>query len=274
VVCYNNIIVFSDSLTDDGNDYKYSGFPPSPPYWKGRFSDGPTWLEQVAKEFNGIPVINRGFGGSTTNNSYLFSTYNNYTVPSLNQMVTNTTDLAPYATKESLYIIFTGHNDIVGLLYPEMYTVNKNYTVDTIVDNILGAIDLIKKTYNGSQFLVISCIPVNHAPALADAPDKSIPVKIKGLINELNQQLFSKLPSTVKTLDFHAWFENAYTHPGRFGLRTDNGPCVSVTGNSTTVCSNPGSHFYFDSFHPEKKVHQAWGKWAAQQIRKIFPHKR
>lgn len=45
----NKIVFFGDSLTDDGRLYHYllQQVPKSPPYYKGRFSNGPTWAENI-----------------------------------------------------------------------------------------------------------------------------------------------------------------------------------------------------------------------------------
>jgi outer membrane lipase/esterase len=38
---FTNVIVYGDSLSDNGNLYALMGEPPSSPYWMGRFSNGP-----------------------------------------------------------------------------------------------------------------------------------------------------------------------------------------------------------------------------------------
>ena len=38
---FTNLYVFGDSLSDSGNDFASGEGPPSPPYFGGRFSDGP-----------------------------------------------------------------------------------------------------------------------------------------------------------------------------------------------------------------------------------------
>lgn len=44
-----NLYVFGDSLSDSGNLFAATGVePPSPPYFKGRSSDGPVWVENLA----------------------------------------------------------------------------------------------------------------------------------------------------------------------------------------------------------------------------------
>ena len=45
---YNRVIAFGDSLSDNGNLYKNTGQPPSPPYYNGRLSNGPTWIELLS----------------------------------------------------------------------------------------------------------------------------------------------------------------------------------------------------------------------------------
>jgi len=42
---YNRLVVFGDSLSDNGNLYAVSGQPVSPPYFQGRFSNGPVFTE-------------------------------------------------------------------------------------------------------------------------------------------------------------------------------------------------------------------------------------
>ena len=48
---HTKFIVFGDSLSDMGNAYNsIARLPQSPPYWNGRFSDGPVWAELVSQQ--------------------------------------------------------------------------------------------------------------------------------------------------------------------------------------------------------------------------------
>ncbi len=64
------IIFFGDSLSDDGNLLqKLKIVPKSPPYYKGRFSNGITWAEHVSNHFYNksyINSVNYCYGGATT----------------------------------------------------------------------------------------------------------------------------------------------------------------------------------------------------------------
>jgi phospholipase/lecithinase/hemolysin len=47
---FGGLYAFGDSLTDNGNAYSWTRgkIPKSPPYWKGRFAEGPNWYDIVA----------------------------------------------------------------------------------------------------------------------------------------------------------------------------------------------------------------------------------
>lgn len=66
----NDIIFFGDSLSDNGNLHRYFSFiPKSPPYYDGRFSNGPTWSDDLSASLNnkfGISSDNYAVGGATT----------------------------------------------------------------------------------------------------------------------------------------------------------------------------------------------------------------
>jgi phospholipase/lecithinase/hemolysin len=49
----NTIVVFGDSLSDNGNLYQYMQhkIPPSPPYFAGHFTNGHTWVEDLAASY-------------------------------------------------------------------------------------------------------------------------------------------------------------------------------------------------------------------------------
>ena len=65
----NEIVFFGDSLSDDGNLYqKIKIVPKSPPYYKGRFSNGITWAEHLGNFLYDKYYINYSnycYGGGT-----------------------------------------------------------------------------------------------------------------------------------------------------------------------------------------------------------------
>jgi len=67
---FKEFIVIGDSLSDNGNLYAklLKIIPKSPPYYNGRFSNGPTWAEDVGKYYvdkYNIPYKIIAYGGAT-----------------------------------------------------------------------------------------------------------------------------------------------------------------------------------------------------------------
>ncbi len=65
---FSHIAIFSDSLSDTGNFYRLSGGYPPPPYFEGRFCNGPLWVEYLAAELgmNYDAADNFAVAGATT----------------------------------------------------------------------------------------------------------------------------------------------------------------------------------------------------------------
>lgn len=64
---YTSFWALGDSLSDDGNLYAATGGQaPPPPYFEGRFSNGPVWAEHVAADFaaKGLATGNFAYGGA------------------------------------------------------------------------------------------------------------------------------------------------------------------------------------------------------------------
>lgn len=73
---FKELLVFGDSLSDVGNYYIVSeNSSPKEPYYEGRFSNGPLWIEVFAEEM-GFPAVkpslaggmNYAYGGARTGN--------------------------------------------------------------------------------------------------------------------------------------------------------------------------------------------------------------
>jgi len=57
-------VVFSDSLSDSGKLKERVYVLPGSPYWAGRFSNGPNWIDYL-EAWSEIPVQNHSFGGAS-----------------------------------------------------------------------------------------------------------------------------------------------------------------------------------------------------------------
>lgn len=67
---FQGFVVFGDSLSDNGNLYEFMKhrLPASPPYYEGRFTNGPVWVELLAEKAHSnihqVVLENYAFGGA------------------------------------------------------------------------------------------------------------------------------------------------------------------------------------------------------------------
>jgi phospholipase/lecithinase/hemolysin len=271
VAAVDRIIAYADSFTDNGNDYSHSGFPVSPPYWNGRFSNGPTWFEQVAKNLKskGITVSNNGYGGATTNNADAYSEFNGWTVPGVVQQV-ETLDVK--ATEDSLFLIYIGYNDLNAIVNPDQYNVvNNKYSKEKIASNVVTSVQNIISKYSPKNILILNTPPFWQWPVVKDE-DKPSAKELTESYNALVESEIKKIDNgntEIKFLDDYSWWNEAIANPQQFGLETANGPCNPGIGNNNP-CADPATHFFWDSYHPEAKAHKAFGDWATKQIESLY----
>src|SRR4051812_8541313 len=69
---FTKLVVLGDSLSDTGNLFAATGgaIPPSP-YYLGRFSNGPVWVEYLAEALD-VPFEDYAYGGAKTDEGNLF----------------------------------------------------------------------------------------------------------------------------------------------------------------------------------------------------------
>ncbi|KAI8085761.1 SGNH hydrolase-type esterase domain-containing protein [Gilbertella persicaria] len=268
VSAFDRIIAYADSFTDNGNDYRHSQFPPSPPNYQGRFSNGPTWLEYVAQNLSDYTVINNGYGGATTNNGDVYSLFNGFTVPGLLQQIET---IEVNGTSDDLYLIYIGYNDLNSILNPDQYqVVNKNYTKEKVADNVITGVKNLIEKYNAQQFLILNVPPFEYWPVIPEDNKEYAKQFIQDYNTLVKQALEDEIQDAELTiLDDHRWFLGQLENPERLGLSITNGPCSYGLGN-TTICDDPETHFFWDSYHPEAKVHEALGAWATDQMKALY----
>jgi len=190
---YDRMHVFGDSLSDTGNVFLATGgaAPPSPPYYNGRFSDGPVWSEQFAAAL-GLqltalqspslnPVadnINFAFGSAQTGGQNRvpdnrFPPPDNQ-VPGLLGQVSIYTQTLP-VDPDALHVVWSGANDYILPFYEPIVfgTVFDTYaqpdTVTTI-GNIAAAIGLLAA--EGVTDILVPNLPdLGAVPLGARLPD-------------------------------------------------------------------------------------------------------
>jgi phospholipase/lecithinase/hemolysin len=272
-----SLVVFGDSLSDQGNAFLLTGglFPP-PPYAQ-RASNGPVAAEVLASIL-GVPLAPSvaggsnyavigaatgqvpipGGGGATTDN---FAAVN-YGLP----VLANTgllTQVASYVSgpttdpASSLFFVWGGANDF--FLDPTAAT------AANAINNLATMIQLLYGS-GGRQFLVpnlpdLSLTPFGLGlPPLQQTGLHALSLGFNaGLSNALGQ--LQALPGIdITPFDTFALLNAIFANPSAFGFTDATTPCltgVPLTGG--TVCADPNSLVFWDSVHPTAAAGQIIG---------------
>lgn len=155
----NKIVVFGDSLSDNGNFYEHmkKRFPTAP-YYEGRFSNGPVWIEHVSSAKQ-AELLDYAYGGAGVldpeedPDSAMFN---------LHQEVSNYLSANnDKADDESLYTIWIGANNYLSM--PE----DTDYTLKIVLGGIKNEMRrLVEK--GGKHFLIVNLPDLGMAPMAYD----------------------------------------------------------------------------------------------------------
>ena len=128
----SNLVVFGDSLSDMGNGNNsaiVSVIFSSPPYWQGRFSNGPVWIEHISDSYGltttfgdaTAPGDNRAFGGSQTGQGYAY-----LTLPNVGTQINNyLANVQSSFTNSDVIFLWAGGNDFLyGTGNPDLISQN------------------------------------------------------------------------------------------------------------------------------------------------------
>lgn len=271
---YTGIVAFGDSYTDSGNEFRLSNqtWPADPAYYQGRFSNGPTWVEDVAANLS-VPLQNFAFAGATTSNALVQGYSGNegsLPVPSIDEQLSRYLNSQPKSLDSVLFAILGGANDI--LLDP-------NITAVQSVGVIAGVVTTLRNQ-GARHFLFLNYPDLSTVPYNSYIP---LPTQLQlgTYSSELNTGLEAlasgitasgasptaptSTPSVsvtyvnlIPTFDAFGYYEGGWKNAGfdQFGLY---GSCLVgayVEVPQRTLCSNPDQHVWWDEFHPTRVSHR------------------
>src|SRR5262245_23347845 len=112
---FSEVVVFGDSISDTGNAFLgFEGAAAGPPYFEGRFSNGPVWVEVLAQEL-GLPApapslmggSNYAWGGAETGPGISF-----FGTPNVGTQIGQFLADREQLTGHELIVIAAGSNDL------------------------------------------------------------------------------------------------------------------------------------------------------------------
>jgi phospholipase/lecithinase/hemolysin len=279
----SQFVIFGDSFVDAGVVNRFTGgaiAPASQGFWKGRFSDGPTWADYLSYANFGTPTrpFNAGVGAGQLPPPFQAGVTNfaiggargsgddvqeGGTIPGLNSQLAfyqgYLAQTGQSVDADALYIINFGNNDVNFIQSltgnPAAQAAVANAYVTNMTNAALGLVAA------GARNILIAGVPN--------------PLEVEGqfLQSLLNsslagaQPVFSLAGADVQQFDYFAFFTALQADPTRFGLPSTlnfDVPCLAVeTPGPNIDCSN---YLSFDGIHVTTVVQRAIAVQVGRQL--------
>lgn len=258
VPSFSNMVVFGDSLSDGGNVFARSpsvlgrAVPNSPPYFEGRLTNGPVWIERLADRLG----IDRPTPSETGGTNYAWGSATTGTIRTTNGIDDMDIQLQVYfedrtPSEDELFVLFGGPNDL-----------NREQSPADAVEFLAKHVrDLAT---SGARTFLIPNLP---------APLSESQQSFLKSHDEFNQLLAAELAGireefgvTIYEVDNEQIFSEIAATPQVFGLTNITSPacsdCGSGLGAGSQVVGNPDAYLFWDNVHYGAVGHRIMGDGA------------
>ena len=253
-----------------------SAIPISPPYFRGRFANGPMWIEELANAL-GLQIApsldggtNFAFGGALTGADldHIFQQDVGVTILSLRSQVAayRATLLDPTLTDptrmkqapvDALYVVWGGANDLREAVRQGTQGAAPAQIASDTVGNLVDIIRTLQSS--GAIYFLVPNLPDLGLTPQHVARGQATMQLATDLSNAFNstlesalQQLESSLPVQIARLDIATHFRELIATPLRFGVSNVTEACISGDPfDPGTVCAQPEHYIFWDAIgHP------------------------
>jgi len=278
---FSRIYAFGDSLSDAGNDYiaSFGLLPTSAIYSNGRFSNGPVWVQDLAKAL-GLPAVTPSlaggtdfaYGGAEAGQEPLHAV-NPIDLPSqLGQFLAD----VPHPSADALYTLSIGANDLLDAI--PQYAAHPTEAVADITAAVTNEINFIGAlALDGARDFAILNVPNLGVTPAETGKISATATKLSVLYDDdLAKDLkaiAAKDHLSIHLVNAFALIDNAIADPSKFGLKNTATPVwtgsyedpSSGTLNATGAAQN--GYLFFDHLHPTETGHHAIAVLAYDMLR-------
>ncbi len=258
---FDQLYVFGDSLSDTGNIYNATGgtFPQSPPYFEGRFSDGPLWIDYLGDQLGLKPTllstipstpptqgINFAFGGASS--GFGNAVVPNPNLPGVLQQVLGFAGTLQAnnqtANPDALYTLWGGANDFFFLDAEDSSTPISN--ISLALNTLVGV--------GAKNILVFNLSDLGKIPA-ATIDDRN-PATLSKSTNEFNLGLATTVNALSQNANLNIIPIDTFSlsnQTSALGFTNVAESCLS----RLDICE-PGNNKFllWDDFHPTTAAHK------------------
>ena len=239
-----SVVVYGDSLSDNGNLFAATG-QPGAPYFDGRRSDGPVAVEQLATAL-GVPLVDFAWIGATTGiGNYADggtpTTLGAFSLPGMQaELAASQASLGPFLAN-GLFIVWGGPNDFLS---PSPLDSTPQDIINRAVSDELSIVASLELL--GAQNILVPGMPDLGLTPYFQSLGLATAAQASAATDAFNAALHASLPSGVHFYDTATLLRSIVANPGAYGFTDVTDPCF----DGTTVCANPSQYLFFDDFHP------------------------
>lgn len=282
---YSRIVVFGDGLSDAGHFGRLTTnrYPPSPPFHEGRWTNGPTWVEHLAR-LSGWPLAvadNHAQGGATA------GTYNineplraalglaaDAAIQGVSAQIESATPPGTALDPKALYVVWAGGHDIGSYLEAGQ----PDLKAQPAAENIRAG--LLRLARAGARHVLLGTLPdLGAAPGYAGTPKAAEATALTQVFNRGLGALVQPLRETgltVTLLDAGQAFGRAGQEAAARGIRRFDEaylPMDYVDFQRPLAPAKPlpagreaGEFFSFWAVSASAKVHEVIGQVAYETL--------
>lgn len=238
---FDEIVVFGDSLSDNGNLLLIEDQPKPDPalYYQGRFSNGPVWVEYLAEPPRlNLPLHDRALGGAQSDGLI---------PPGLIEQVTAyIATSGPPLSHDSLFVIWIGGNDYL----------NGNGDFQGAVDNINTAMERLAE-FEARHILVLNLPDLGAIPDTLTTPEAAeatvFSLNFNAELGNMIDRFSAEHPEIgLYEFDVFSFFMEIRNNPAAFGFInvTEPSPNFQVENNF-----DGAGYLFWDDRHPTTATH-------------------
>ncbi len=244
---YSSLIVYGDSLSDNGNLFAADGgtYPP-PPYWMGRMSNGPVAVEDLAHNLN-LPLLDFAWIGATTGVGNLVdngtqTTLGTFGLPGMLTSLALTKSSLPPG---GLAVVWGGANDFL----------TNGFTMATAELAVSDIVSIVTQLQAVGERVIVPGLP-----DLGLTPDYWGNSALTAFSFAFDQLLQASLPQGASYVDMFGLIHLIDANPLAFGFTDVKDPCF----DGVNVCANPNQYLFWDGFHPTAAGHAVAAEFIQQ----------
>ncbi|BCI67303.1 SGNH/GDSL hydrolase family protein [Acetobacter aceti] len=269
---FSHVYVFGDSYSDNGAALMVSeeavkvkipdaivlpAAPESGLYWQGRWSNGPTAVELLAKKIGG-GLSDYAVGGARCGSGNYYSWLDSWRDTGLRGQVLSFLSQLQTLDPKALYVVGASANDLfqkIDFAKP----VSIPDAASQCATDVRDVIALLQSS-GARHFLVFGVYALDRVPAVANMPaavsqarefEDAFDSKMQVMLSGMN-----KMPDT--TLNWFSWrkaTEGLVRSSKDSGLANVETPCQITLPKPQKACAKPDAYLWWDEYHPTRHAH-------------------